>query len=271
MGRSGELIRFVPTVKAYPTPSKRHGEAVCVAGIRIDGHHNEWIRLYPVLFRDLPKEQQFHKYDVLELEVVPSTDYRPESVRPVEASIRTVGKLGTKNQWQERREIIEPLLVASMCEVQQRQQQDRLSLAAFRPVHVKNVRYERDESEWSHEQREALSRLSLFAQQRPLLRKSPWRFRYEYSCGNNCRGHAQTIVDWEIHEAYLKWSRKRNETETVKQIRKKWFEELCSPERDAIFFVGNQHLAPTAFLVLGVFWPPKKRPSGQIERLDLGI
>jgi hypothetical protein len=36
-------------------------------------------------------------------------------------------------------------------------------------------------------------------------------------------------------------------------------------KRDTAFFVGNQHQHPTAFMVLGVWWPPK-----QPEQLALG-
>jgi len=272
MARDTTRITFVPTVKAYPTPSERYGEAVCVAGVRTDSTTPEWVRLYPVLFRDLPAEQQFSKYDVLELDVQPSSDYRPESRRPIESTIVTVGHLDTADRWRERRKIIEPLLVESMCDVRRRQEDDGTSLAAFRPAHVDDVVPEPEEGDWTPEQRGSLSRISLFAQDRTLLKKVPWRFRYHYSCGvGGCNGHAQTIIDWEIHAAYLKWRRDHSEDETVRLVREKWLNELCGPTKDTIFFVGNQRDAPRGFLVLGVFWPPAERPSQQMEHLDLGV
>lgn len=58
--------RILVTVKTYPTLSKKYGETVCTAGIREDG---SWIRLYPVPFRRLNEEEQYHKYDWIEARV----------------------------------------------------------------------------------------------------------------------------------------------------------------------------------------------------------
>jgi hypothetical protein len=41
-----ETRRILVTVKAYPNPSSKYDETVCVAGI--DVNSKEWIRLYPV-------------------------------------------------------------------------------------------------------------------------------------------------------------------------------------------------------------------------------
>jgi hypothetical protein len=46
-----ESMRLLVTVKAYPQPSKRYGETVCVAGVRIDTDIPSWVRLYPVAYR----------------------------------------------------------------------------------------------------------------------------------------------------------------------------------------------------------------------------
>lgn len=64
------------TVKAYPSISKKHQEASCMAGITAQG---EWIRLYPVPFRDLADEQKFRKYSWIEAKIRKSKDFRKES------------------------------------------------------------------------------------------------------------------------------------------------------------------------------------------------
>jgi hypothetical protein len=56
--------RILVTAKAYPDIGKKYGEAVCVAGI--DRDTNDWIRLYPVAFHDLPLDRKFAKYDTVE-------------------------------------------------------------------------------------------------------------------------------------------------------------------------------------------------------------
>ena len=53
------------TVKAYPNPSAKYFESVCVAAItREEG----WVRLYPVGFRSLPDQQRFKKYHRVQLQ-----------------------------------------------------------------------------------------------------------------------------------------------------------------------------------------------------------
>jgi hypothetical protein len=127
-------IRVVPVVKAYPEPSQRHGETVCVAGVRTDVHPNCWIRMWPIDFRGLPFDEQFRKYEEIQLDVLPPTnDRRPESCRPVAGSITPTGRIfGTERGWAARWELIEPLMVPSMCDLRRRQDADaeRVHLSA---------------------------------------------------------------------------------------------------------------------------------------------
>ena len=52
------------TVKTYPTISEKYKELACTAGFREDG---SWIRLYPIPFRLLDQEQQYKKYQWVEV------------------------------------------------------------------------------------------------------------------------------------------------------------------------------------------------------------
>jgi hypothetical protein len=45
-------MELLITVKAYPSVSIRYGEAVCVAGVRLDTSTAVWGCLFPVAFRD---------------------------------------------------------------------------------------------------------------------------------------------------------------------------------------------------------------------------
>jgi hypothetical protein len=90
------------------------------------------------------------------------------------------------------------------------------------------------------------------------LEELPYTFRYQYRCAEaGCNGHKQSVLDWEIGQAYRRWrSRYPVEGDLLAAIRRRWLEEITGPERDTLFFVGNAHLHPDAFMVLGVFWPP---------------
>ena len=128
-----ERIRVVPLVKAYPEPSQRHGETVCVAGVGTDLDRPTWVRLWPIDFRGLPFDERFTKYAEVELDVLAATsDRRPESRRPIEGSIVSTGRVfSTDRGWATRWPLIEPLLMPSMCELMRKQQLDRTSLGAF--------------------------------------------------------------------------------------------------------------------------------------------
>ena len=252
-----QTVSLVVTVKAYPAISQRHGEVVCVAGIRTDTKSPEWIRLWPVEFRDLPFSRRFKKYQVISLDVEVGRDQRPESFRPVTDSLVLGAVLGTSSGWAKRKSFVEPLVAESMCDVLKRQKVDRTSLAVFRPADVQEFVIENDDAEWDPKKQAVIAQPSLFVPDKKELRKIPYKFKYRYRCSDRgCPGHEQSIVDWELAQAYLSWGR-YGEEGRLKRIRDKWLGELCGPTRDVHFFVGNQHLHPTSFIVLGVFWPPK--------------
>jgi len=100
--------RLLITVMTYPHPSTKYDELICTAGIT---ENLEWVRLYPVNYRYRPVEQQFRKYQWIDVNLEPggaSNDNRKESRKPDLSSISLVGKrLGTDNDWRERRAIID--------------------------------------------------------------------------------------------------------------------------------------------------------------------
>ena len=105
-----ERLRVLITVMTYPHPKQSHDEVVCTAGVTEAG---EWVRLYPIDYRYRPRQQQFSKYQWIEVDVLPRgyrTDGRKESREPRLESIQLIGeRLPTANKWQARREIIDRL------------------------------------------------------------------------------------------------------------------------------------------------------------------
>ena len=259
-------INVVVTVKAYPAASVKYGESVCVAGIRTDTDTTEWVRLYPVEYRDLPIDKRFAKYEEIALDVSDSSDKRPESLRPDTSTIEVLRKISTgrDRKWTERRSIVEPLVTESMCSILAAERENGRSLGAFRPASVEDV-VATKEGDWTDRQVDVLNQMTLFAQDKGALERIPWRFKYRYSCGGSCRGHEQSIIDWEIHQAYRGWRREYGEREAVERVRSKWLDELCGPGRDTIFFVGNQLRYRESFLILGVFWPPMSKDGENLQ------
>lgn len=251
------------TVKAYPAVGKKHGEAVCVAGIDVDTRG--WVRLFPVPYRDLPNPSRFRKYETIEVLVRKArTDQRPESYTPNTESITVVRKALPAGKARERRAIIEPLLANSMCEIRRLREADGTSLGVFRPEELLDFEVEEDRTPWDPNKQVRIDQTSLLMPGKSALEKLPYRFRYVYRCADSrCPTHRQSIIDWEIGEAFRNFrDQYGSEERAVEEVRRKWAEQMWGPKRDTFFYTGNQHDAPDAFLVLGVFWPEKVRATG---------
>ena len=262
--------RILVTVKAYPNPSKQYVETVCTAGITIDS--KEWIRIYPVPFRDLDSKKKFKKYDIIEANIKKATgDTRPESFKVDADTIRVIGNVGPENNWVKRNAYLIPLVSSSMCEIEERCKSNNLSLGMFKPRLPLKFTCERINRPFKPGALAGYSQLSLFNPIKKVLDRIPYVFRYEYHCQgvSTCRGHKQCILDWEIAEAYRNW--KINypiEKELLDKIREKWLETMFAKDRNSYLMVGNQHRFKT-FMVLGVYWPPAK--GSAINQMEMAL
>lgn len=250
--------RILVTVKAYPNPSRKYGETVCVAGIDIDTHG--WVRLYPIPFRDLDEDKKFKKYTIIELKASrPKDDRRPESFRVDVDSIKKIDYLDTKDKWQRRKEIVMPTADKSLCEVLQENKKSRKSLGMLKPKNIDFVHCEAASKD--QKSRDArYVQLSFFNKRKRTIEAIPYEFRYRFFCENEplCPGHNLLIIDWEIGQAYRDWRhRYKPEELLLKMIRKRWLDLICAPKNDVYFYVGNMHRFPSTFMILGVFYPPK--------------
>ena len=267
------VINFLPLVKAYPALSKTYGEVSCIAGVeyspaeQLSPNLLNWIRLYPVPFRDLDDDQQFAKYQPITVSVERhSGDSRPETRRPDRDSIEVVGaQIPAKGTWEGRRRFVEPLFAESMCQIARLQASEGTSLGIFRPKKVKDVVIK--EADIAAEKvaiaKASVAQGSLLKPEADeekmhflsALEQIPWSFKLKYECSDpNCNAHEQSIIDWEIAQYFRHI---RNSANWEEELRRHILEDLCGPKRDAAVIVGNQHQYPNAFVVLGFWWPER--------------
>lgn len=271
-----KTINFLPIVKAYPAVSKRYGEVACIAGVQfrdrgpLSPPEVQWIRLFPVPFRDLEDDQQFAKYQPISVRVEShSSDSRPETRRPDRESLKVTGKvIPSKGDWRARRPYVDPLMATSMCEIQRCREKNRTSLGIFHPGEIVSLDIETVDVE--KEKKELAETMARREAQGSLLKGGeidereellgaldliPYRFKLKYRCSDlKCGGHSQTIVDWEILQFYRNQRHKPN---WEKIVRRRVLEEVCGPTKDLALIVGNQHQHENAFLILGFWWPEK--------------
>ena len=246
------------TVKAYPSVSIRYKELVCCAGITED---KQWVRLYPVAYRQLRNWQQFEKYDIIEVDVErrpPHKDNRPESWMPFLDTLKKVGRIPTNNgNWDARLEWIKPTLLKGYAELMELQGSENRSLAAFKPSRILDIEVSPDKGEWTPQQQAALDQRELFdGFDKEPVEKVPYRFRVGF-LDERGKDHWLSVIDWEFFQLWRKErDRLGSEEIAAEQVRKK-LEWITSGDKDLILYAGN--LANPAmrksFMILGCCYP----------------
>ncbi|MCL4456698.1 MAG: hypothetical protein M1406_04740 [Nitrospirae bacterium] len=247
------------TVKAYPNPSKKYGETVCVAGIDLETR--KWIRLYPIPYRDLEDDKKFKKYSVIEVRTHKAQDdTRPESYKVDSDSIKVIDRYDSKNGWEKRKPLVMPTSSPSLCAIQENNRQSGMSLGMFKPCNI-SFTYEKIKLQDQPKRKDCYSQKGFFTPDKKPIEEIPFDFRYQFRCcgEKNCKGHDLLIIDWEINQSFRKWRYKyKDEAVLLDKIKERWLDEICSAQKDTYFFVGNVNRFRDIFMVLGAFYPPKK-------------
>jgi hypothetical protein len=270
VGSTGLKLRILTAVKTYPIPSAKYDELVCTAGVTERG---DFIRLYPINFRELPYAQKYHKYQWMDVVAEKHRrDPRKESYRPEPGSIRLIGEpIPTRSgDWSGRARYVLRQEAPSMEDLRDRQEADRTSLGIFRPKEVTRLIITPDDPEWKAAFQRELQQQRLFEDRKTTLappRKVPWKFQYEFVCDDpRCKGHRMMIEDWEVGALYWKLvDTGATPREAAGDVEKKFLNEICAPDRDTRFFVGTILAHPKSWVVIGLFWPKRKDPPGTQE------
>lgn len=248
-----QKARVLITCKTYPQPSLSHKEVVCTAGLREDG---SFIRLYPINFRELPSDKQFSKYAWIEVELEKRLeDPRPESFRPKLSTLEIGETLNTSNNWANRNRVVLSADIQTMCALSKIDQHVQ-SLGLIKPMKIDKIYADECDPDWSPQHQALLSQLNLFGERHRPLEKVPFVFRIRYKCQDvGCRGHDQSIIDWEIYALYRKLAVTNDPNSAVAKVIDKYSNDIFSDSRDLYFFVGTV-LEHNSWLIIGTFYPP---------------
>jgi hypothetical protein len=267
----GEIMakdKVLITVKTYPTLSRKYGETVCTAGIRLDG---SWVRIYPVPFRRLEEDEQYKKFDWIEADLVRSkSDPRPETRHLANMQqLVSVGHIDTNDEWRERRRLLletavvytrlDPLIADAKA--------NKVSLAVFKPSEIKEFIIEDDDREWDSakltEMRNLASQGDLFTEEWrqtfEVIPKLPYSFSYRFLDADGRESTLQ-VLDWEIGALYWNcfYRHGRNEKIALEKVRTKYVGKFL--ETDLHFFLGTTQqyhfVAPNPWVIIGVFPVP---------------
>lgn len=258
--------RILITVKTYPSISGKYEELVCTAGFKEDG---SWIRIYPVQFRKRSYNEQYKKYQWVEIDLVKNqSDFRPESFRPRshDSEIKIVGEIKPDgDSWNDRRKIVLKNVHYNLQSlIKEAKAKDiHTSLAVFKPKEIIGFKIEKVEREWSREKLESLKQFNLFdtieENKFEVVKKLPYKFSYRFIDEAN-KESTLMIEDWEIGQLYWNSLRRNfgDEEKACEDVKKKYMNDFAET-KDLFLFLGTTKLhhlrAPNPFVIIGTFHP----------------
>ncbi len=256
--------------KTYPSPSGRHVETSCVAGMTADG---KLIRLFPVPFRLIDGEQQFKKWQWITVRVERArADRRAESHKIFVDTVRFKGDpLPTSDKWAERRNFLDRLRVFNdFADLEADRILTGTTLGMVRPSAVVGLDITPAKTpDWTDEEKAKLLRsqqqAGLFdstdVKSLITLRKVPFEFHYRYQCAavdGTLAEYRHKIVDWEAGALY--WNCFRDHRQNWEMpFRAKLEAQL--PSADLMFLMGTIHRFPDQWLIVSLIYPPRPPPE----------
>lgn len=231
----------VVLIKAAPQVGLRHGETVCCAGLDLYGN---WLRLYPVSFRQLDEAQKFGRWDRVSFKWrMPNDDRRTESRRVDQQSIELHGKIREA----ERPGLLGKAIVTSL----ERERAASRSLALLKPEISEFVVERKTTEELAAEQQRFTAlraQQDLFAKEVTPYAPCPYRFKYRYRTDDGER--FGTCQDWEIEATFYRWSRLYGEERALAEMRRVFGDEY--PRKGLLFAMGTHSQYPDVWLINGL-------------------
>jgi hypothetical protein len=265
--------RILILCKTYPSPSGKHSETSCVAGITESG---ALIRLFPVPFRLIRDNQRFKKWQWITAQVYQANgDRRPESHKIYVDTINLEGSpLPTKNYWAARRDVLAQVQTFDdFGTLEATRRSDGITLGLLRPSRIARLEITPiDNPDWTKEELDKLvqhqQQAGLFddadAKDLTTLRKLPFAFHYIYECDvdGTAQCYRHKIADWEAGALYWNcWHSHGSGWEVP--FRAKLEQQM--EDRDLHFLMGTIHRFPDQWMIVSLIYPPKAPPSFRLQ------
>ena len=263
--------RVVILCKTYPSPSAKYAETSCVAGLTAGG---KLVRLFPVPFRLVADEQQFRKWQWIDVRLEKSRDdHRPESHRifvdtiVCDAEPMKAGKRG----WPARMALLaQQPVFTDFDAMEQARQAAGTTLALFKPARITSLEIRATKNaDWTADERSKLLQMqqqnSLFdaeedQRQVRLLEKIPFDFYYHFEYGpvDATKSVRVKLVDWEVCALYRN-ARRQHGSHWEAPFRDKLERDLLA--KDLMLLMGTIHRFPDQWLGVSLIYPPKPQPE----------
>lgn len=249
-------------VKAYPQPSKKYEETVCCAGITEDT--GELLRLFPIRYRRLQKDERFGRFDLVEMSMTrASSDTRPESFHINEDSIKLI-ESGKKLSQESRVRLWLPHVSSSLKTLMEENKQTKRSLGIIKPD-PDSLKFVIKEAATSDKEDQEVADMlykqaSLLEDPLKPLEKPKYSFAYHYTSDGH--PHKHLIHDWEVQAAFMHYKRRyKTEDQACKMMQQEYGQNI--PKHNLYFIMGTMKAHPQTFIVIGLL-----RTTVDIEQFD---
>jgi hypothetical protein len=243
-------------VKAYPQPSQKYQETVCCAGITGDGR---LLRLYPISYRRLNNDQQFDRFDYVEMAIWKSLsdrDKRPESFKVDESSITILRKSKSANS-ESKYHLWSPFISHSLESLKEDQLKTMKSLGIIKPDNnslkflAKPIKKESIETQELAQS--SYSQYSLFEKNLNPLPPPEYVFYFKFL--SDGKPHEMQIHDWEVQATYINYKKRYNgEIGALEMMKRFYSHDLLNSNPH--FIMGNMMRSPKQFMIIGVLRAP---------------
>ncbi len=257
--------RVFVLVKAYPQPSETYQETVCVAGVTETG---EFVRLYPIRFRQLPATAKFKRYDLVEVQGErPRDDHRPESFHVDEGSIKVVRR-ASETSSATRANVWLPYVTPSLEDLRAANERDRVSLGIVKPDDgsVKfSWRLAATQGEGDRAISKALAHQTSLIEA-PIKPLTTPEYSFTIKWTSNGKPSKGVIHDWEVQAAYNAY-KVRYGSKALETLKREYQDRMTA--RSLHFFMGTMKAHPTQFIIVGVLRGGAET-AGQASLLQAG-
>jgi hypothetical protein len=246
-------------VKAFPQRSQKHEETVCCAGITEGG--KELLRLFPIRYRRLDKDDQFDRFDLVEMTITKASDPRPESYRVDEGSIHRL-ESGKQLADAAKVRLWTPFIAPSLKDLMGENADNGRSLGIIKPDpgSLKLVIKEAAQSEQDDQEvaEMVFEQASLLEDPLKPLEKPRYSFYYQFACAGHpadcsCarQPHNYQIHDWEVQATFVSYRRRYGrEAEALQKMAEQYQDRM--PQQNLHFIMGTIRKRPKMFIVIGL-------------------
>lgn len=244
-------LRLLVNCKTYPAVSTKYTETVCTGGVQPNG---DFVRLYPIPFRFLPKEEQFSRWNVIDVRAYRDTkDNRPESWHLVNGTpIKVIKYIGSEIQrWQ----WMQPTIFNSTEEMESRGLTN--GCVAIEPL---ELYWKEDKAEWSQSQLQEIRQGDLFAtpeQKQAMGERVPWQFRLKYRQVSTGVEEEKKVLAWSYYAGFVRNQSSMTDEQALDTVIKNVAKSIFNPSR-AVFAIFGTHSRFKQWMISGLYHLPRE-------------